>query len=130
MKILSLAGSLRSESANKKLAREAIRLLGAAWLANAEYADLRDYPMPIYDGDQERADGIPDAVQRLAAKIVGADALIVATPEYNGGISSVLKNTIDWLSHRPEAGVASGAFGTAACPSKRSACTCSPGAAR
>ncbi len=54
--------------------------------------------MPIYDGDQERHDGIPDAVTRLGAKIAMADALIVATPEYPGGISSALKNAIDWLS--------------------------------
>lgn len=98
MRFLSFAGSLRTESTNKKLAREAIRLLGAPSLASAEFVDLRDYPMPIYDGDQERNDGIPDAVRRLAAHIAEAGALIVSTPEYNGGISSVLKNTIDWLS--------------------------------
>ncbi len=67
-------------------------------LASADFLDLRDYPMPIYDGDQEQEDGIPGPVQRLAAKIIEADGLIVPAPEYNGSISSVLKNTIDWLS--------------------------------
>jgi NAD(P)H-dependent FMN reductase len=98
MKVLSFAGSLRTESTNKKLAREAVRLLGAPLLARAEFADLRDYPMPIYDGDQERNEGIPDAVSEFGAKIAEADALIIASPEYNGSISSVLKNTVDWLS--------------------------------
>jgi NAD(P)H-dependent FMN reductase len=97
MKVLSFAGSLRTGSTNKKLAREAVRLLGAPLLARAEFVDLRDYPMPVYDGDLER-NGIPDAVGRLGAKIAEAPALIIATPEYNGGISSVLKNTVDWLS--------------------------------
>lgn len=98
MKAVSFAGSLRTESSNKKLAREAVRMLSANPLVRAEFLDLRDYPMPIYDGDLERDEGIPDPVTRLGAKIVEADALIVATPEYNGSISSVLKNAIDWLS--------------------------------
>ncbi len=98
MRFLSFAGSLRTGSSNKKLAREAVRLLGAPIPGTAEFIDLRDYPMPLYDGDQERDDGVPDCVHRLAAKIVDVDALIVATPEYNGSISSVLKNTVDWLS--------------------------------
>jgi NAD(P)H-dependent FMN reductase len=92
MKVLSFAGSLRKESSNKKLAREAVPRLDSHALARAEFADLREYPMPIYDGDQEK-EGIPEAVIRLGAGIAEADALIVATPEYNGSISSVLKNT-------------------------------------
>jgi NAD(P)H-dependent FMN reductase len=98
MKILAFAGSLRTESTNKTLAREDIRLMGAPSLACAEFVDLRDYPMAVYDSDQERDAGIPGAARRLAAKVAEADGLIVATPEYNGGISGVLKNTIDWLS--------------------------------
>jgi NAD(P)H-dependent FMN reductase len=87
MKVLSFSGSLRTESTNKKLAREAVRLLGAPLLARAEFVDLGDYPMPIYDGDQERNEGIPDAVSQFGAKIAEVDALIIATPEYNGSIS-------------------------------------------
>lgn len=98
MKVLSFAGSLRTESANKKLAREAVRLLVRHASVRAEYADLKDYPMPIYDGDEEQAQGIPAAVARLGVKIAEADALIIATPEYNGSISSVLKNAVDWTS--------------------------------
>jgi len=100
MKIVAFAGSLRKESSNKKLAREAVRQLTRQSLARAEFLDLKDYPMPLYDGDAEQANGLPDAVLKLAAKIAEADGLIVATPEYNGSISSVLKNTIDWVSRR------------------------------
>src|SRR5438128_4601914 len=98
MKVLSFAGSLRKETSNKKLAREAVRLLDGFCLARVEYADLRDYPMPINDSDQEQDEGIPHAVVRFGTRIAEADALIGATPEYNGSISSVLKNTVDWVS--------------------------------
>jgi chromate reductase, NAD(P)H dehydrogenase (quinone) len=97
MKILVFAGSLRRESHNKKFAREAVRLLGDHGSAKAEFVDLCDYPMPLYDGDRER-EGIPDSVVALGTRIAEADALIIATPEYNGSISSVLKNAVDWLS--------------------------------
>lgn len=98
MKVLAFAGSLRRDSANKKLAREALRALVEHSLARAEFIDLRDYPMPLYDGDREQSEGLPDEAVRLGARIADADALIVATPEYNGSISSVLKNTLDWVS--------------------------------
>src|SRR5262249_21652669 len=62
-----------------------------------ECLDLLDYPMVLYDGDVEQS-GAPASVAKLAAKIVAAEALVVATPEYNGGITGVLKNAIDWLS--------------------------------
>ena len=97
MKVLSFAGSLRAGSTNKKLAREAVRLLCAP-LTQTRFVDLRDHPMPVYDGDAERSDGVPDSVSRLGTEISHADALIIATPEYNGSISSVLKNAVDWLS--------------------------------
>src|SRR5262245_32316278 len=97
MKVLAFAGSLRPDSRNQKLAREAVRLLLVHGEAAAEFVDLRDYAMPLYDGDIERA-GIPDSITALGTRIAEADALVIATPEYNGSISSVLKNTIDWLS--------------------------------
>ena len=98
MKVLVFAGSLRRDSVNKKLAREAARVLVEHSLARAEFVDLRDYPMPLYDGDREQNEGLPDEVVKLGARIAEADALIVATPEYNGSISSVLKSALDWIS--------------------------------
>lgn len=97
MKVLSFAGSLRTNSINKQLARESVRLLAGSSVT-AEFIDLKDYPAPLYDGDDEQGSGIPDAMFELGFKIAEADALIIATPEYNGGISGVLKNAVDWIS--------------------------------
>lgn len=97
MKIVCLAGSLRQDSSNKKLAREAARLIEALDLARAEYLDLADFPMVLYDGDVELS-GAPSSVAKLGARIAAASAMVVATPEYNGGITGALKNAVDWLS--------------------------------
>lgn len=97
MKVLVFAGSLRADSCNKKYAREALRL-AQEFGAEGEFIDLKDYPMPVYDGDLEAASGIPEGTARLGKKILAADALIISTPEYNGGIPGMLKNVIDWLS--------------------------------
>jgi len=97
MKLLVFSGSLRKDSVNKKFAREALRLakeLGA----EGEFIDLKDYPMPVYDGDIEESTGIPETTKALSKKIAEADALIISTPEYNASIPGSLKNTVDWLS--------------------------------
>ncbi len=98
MKILFFAGSLRADSCNKKFVREALRLVGEKGGHTTEYADLKDYPMPPYDGDIETGSGVPESTKRFGAKIMSADALILSTPEYNGSIPGILKNVIDWLS--------------------------------
>ncbi len=101
MKLLVFAGSLRADSCNKKFAREALRLAKEAG-AEAEFIDLKDYPMPVYDGDIETSAGIPENTVKLGEKIRTADALIISTPEYNGGIPGVLKNVVDWLSREKQ----------------------------
>lgn len=102
MKLLIFAGSLRADSCNKKFAREAVRLAKEAG-HEAEFVDLKDYPMPVYDGDIEAASGIPKETSALAKKIQAADALVISSPEYNGSISSPLKNTVDWVSREKPA---------------------------
>ncbi len=97
MNLLIFAGSLRTDSCNKKFAREALRLAEQEG-ADCEFLDLRDYPMPVYDGDIETSSGIPEQTVMLGKKIAEADALIISTPEYNGSIPGILKNVIDWLS--------------------------------
>ncbi len=97
MNLLIFAGSLRADSCNKKFAREALRLAKEAGV-EGEFLDLKDYPMPPYDGDIEAASGIPETTIRLGKKIASADALLISTPEYNGSIPGVLKNVVDWLS--------------------------------
>lgn len=90
--LLCISGSLRRNSYNRKLAAEAARLFAPE---TAIVADLR---LPLYDGDLETEQGIPSAVQLLADQIRAADAVVIATPEYNKGPSGVLKNALDWVS--------------------------------
>lgn len=92
LKLLGLSGALRESSTNRFLIREAARLGQATHFTEA---DLR---LPLYDGDLEEADGVPAAVQTLANQIADADAVVISTPEYNQGISGVLKNALDWVS--------------------------------
>jgi len=99
-KILAFAGSIRAGSWNKKLIRVASQ---AAREAGAEVTliDLRDYPLPLYDGDLEDREGLPEPAHRLRELFLSHDALLISSPEYNSSISGVLKNVIDWLS-RPQ----------------------------
>jgi NAD(P)H-dependent FMN reductase len=101
-KILAFAGSLRTESFNKKLIKIAV---AAARTAGAEVTllDLRDYPLPIYDGDLEEREGLPPNVQALKGLFDAHDGLMLSCPEYNSSITGVLKNTVDWVS-RPVQG--------------------------
>lgn len=90
--LLGISGSLRADSSNTKLVREAARLYG-----EAKYVEA-DLQLPLYDGDLESASGVPEDVQMLAQQIAQADAVIISTPEYNKGPSGVLKNALDWVS--------------------------------
>ena len=88
--LLGLCGSLRAGSLNRRLMAEGARL----WPGRFAEGDLR---LPLYDGDLE-AQGLPDSVVRLAEAVAGADALLIACPEYNKGPPGVIKNALDWLS--------------------------------
>src|SRR3954469_16038146 len=99
--VLGLSGSLRAGSYNTALLRTAAGLMPAG--ATLEVVTL--HGIPLYDGDVEAREGIPEAVQLLKDRIVAADALLLATPEYNNGVPGVLKNAIDWLS-RPASDIA------------------------
>ena len=96
MRILGIAGSLRERSYNRALLRAARELLPEG-VALVEH-DLRD--LPFYDGDVEAA-GDPDSVVALKRALRDADALLIATPEYNRGVPGMLKNAIDWASRPP-----------------------------
>ncbi len=93
-KILACAGSTRVESFNKKLLRIAI---GGARAAGAEvtHLDLRDIPMPLYDGDLEANEGLPHNAKQFKQLMIAHDGLLISAPEYNSSISAVLKNAID-----------------------------------
>lgn len=95
--ILGIAGSLRQASFNRGLIRAAQEL--APDDVEVEIFDLID--VPVYNGDVDAA-GRPESVLELQGQIADADALLIATPEYNGSYSGVLKNAVDWASRRYE----------------------------
>ena len=94
MHLLAISGSLRSGSYNTALARTAQQLVPQG--VTLDVATL--HGIPLYDGDVEQSQGIPEAVLGLKARIVAADGLLLVTPEYNQGVPGVFKNAIDWLS--------------------------------
>lgn len=117
-RILAISGSLRQASFNSALVRAARDLAPEG--VEIEIFELDSIPM--YNGDVENA-GVPEAVQALAEAVRGADALLIASPEYNHSVPAVLKNAIDWISrqstnnplrHKPIAlaGASGGQFGT------------------
>jgi len=90
--LLGISGSLRKAATNKTLLRNAVRLFGECTYSEA------DLNLPLYDGDDEDANGIPASVQILADQIAAADSILLSTPEYNSGPSGVIKNALDWVS--------------------------------
>jgi chromate reductase, NAD(P)H dehydrogenase (quinone) len=119
--IIGISGSLRTGSYNSALLRAAAQLMPAG--SKLEIATIKG--IPLYDGDLETAEGLPQQVEALKNQIAGADGLLLVTPEYNNGIPGVFKNAIDWLSRpasdiprvfhaRPVAviGASPGGFGT------------------
>jgi NAD(P)H-dependent FMN reductase len=90
------------DSIHRKLARQTVEALRAAG-AEATLADLRDFPMPIYDGDLEAGEGLPPAAKALKELARRHDGFAIASPEYNGSFPALLKNALDWIS-RPEPG--------------------------
>lgn len=96
MKVLMFAASLRRESLNKKLIRQAKELLPSGH--EIILKEFNDYMMPLYNGDVEVDSGIPDGAQRFIQDIADVQAVIISSPEYNFGIPGTLKNAIDWSS--------------------------------
>jgi len=96
-KILAFAGSTRAESFNKKLVRVVAGLVRDAG-ADVTTIDLRDFPMPLYDGDFEEQNGLPDNALKLKVLFKSHHGFLISAPEYNSSITAVLKNTIDWVS--------------------------------
>lgn len=97
VKVLAFSGSTRDESINKKLVQEAAsmaRQMGA----KVTVVNLRDYAAPFYDGDLEAKEGMPLKAKELRKLMIDNNVIFIATPEYNGSISAVLKNAIDWAS--------------------------------
>lgn len=99
-RILAFAGSARKDSINKKLVQLAARKAEAKG-ATVTYIDLNDYPMPLYHGDLEDSEGVPENARKIRDLFQEHDGLMIACPEYNSSITPLLKNTLDWIS-RPD----------------------------
>jgi NAD(P)H-dependent FMN reductase len=99
--ILAFSGSARRDSLNKKLlavAVASVRETGGA----VTLIDLNDYPLPLYHGDLEDAEGLPANAAKLIALIQQHHGLLIASPEYNSMITPLLKNTLDWCTRGDE----------------------------
>jgi NAD(P)H-dependent FMN reductase len=102
LNVLVFAASLRKESVNHKLAALAARVARRTG-ATVELASLRDFDVPLYDGDLEAEHGIPAGARELQRRLLASDAFILSSPEYNGSMPGVIKNLIDWTSRfRPQ----------------------------
>lgn len=97
LKILVIPGSLRTGSYNVRLAALAVKELT---LNDVEVTriSLADYPLPLYDGDQEANGGPPENAIKLKRMIAAHQGVFIATPEYNASVAPLLKNAIDWVS--------------------------------
>ncbi|HKZ96146.1 MAG TPA: NAD(P)H-dependent oxidoreductase [Hyphomicrobiaceae bacterium] len=96
-KLLFFAGSARTASYNKRLARLGALIADANGIP-ATFADLGDYPMPVYDADLQERDGVPDNARKMEALMKVHTGIFIACPEYNASITPLLKNTLDWIS--------------------------------
>lgn len=97
LSLVTICGSLRTRSFNAAL----LRTLDEVFPDHIALTRLEWRGLPVYDGDDEVAHGIPQQVQELQRAIRGSDGLIIVTPEYNHGVPGGLKNAIDWLSRGP-----------------------------
>ena len=97
---------------NKRLARHGSDIAHRAGTA-ATFADLGDYPLPLYDGDLETRDGVPDNALKLKSLMDAHHGIFIASPEYNASFSPLLKNTLDWVSRiKDDAGVSGQVYRT------------------
>jgi chromate reductase len=103
VKVLGISGSLRAGSFNSMLVKCALEGARAAG-AEATYADLRSFALPVFDEDLEKQ-GTPDGAKRLKELMKSHHAILIASPEYNSSVTAALKNAIDWAT-RPAAGEA------------------------
>ena len=102
LRVLVLGASLRGDSLNDRLAALAARVVERGGSA-ADLAKISDFDAPYYDQDVEAEAGIPEGAQSFCRRLKAADALVIASPEYNASMPGVLKNLIDWVSRfRPQ----------------------------
>jgi chromate reductase len=96
-KAIAIAGSTREDSFNKKLVKVAADIAREQGVT-VTVVDLKDYPAPLFDEDLEKSHGMPASIRSLRKLMLESDIVILSSPEYNGSISAVMKNTLDWLT--------------------------------
>ena len=102
LNVLVFGASLRAESLNHKLAALSARVVRDSG-ANVDLASMRDFDVPLYNGDVETAQGIPAAAATFRDRLLASDAFIISSPEYNASMPGTIKNLIDWTSRfRPQ----------------------------
>ena len=113
IRLLLLAGSARQGALSVRLRDAAARLAASAG-ASTSALDLRALALPLYDGDIEASQGVPQGAHQLRTAIAAHDAVLIVTPEYNGFPTPLVINAFDWLSRLPAGeGAASGVMVTA-----------------
>ncbi len=100
-RILAFAGSIRKASFNQRLIERAVGVVRAAG-GDPTLISLADYPMPIFNQEDEAELGLPDNAKRLKRLFREHDGLLISAPEYNSSITPLLKNTLDWVSRKEE----------------------------
>lgn len=108
-KILAFAGSTRSASYNKLLVKIALKGATAAG-AEVVYVDLKDYPIALFDEDVEKEQGMPEAARNLKKVMMGCRGFLIASPEYNGSFTPLMKNTLDWMTRKGGEGLEGNPF--------------------
>jgi chromate reductase len=98
-RILAFSGSARKKSYNQQLVKIAAEGAGQAG-AEVTVINLADYPMPIFNQDDEAAYGLPESAKAFKKLLIEHDGFLIASPEYNSAFSPLLKNAIDWASRR------------------------------
>ncbi|GAU70407.1 hypothetical protein SSP35_19_00430 [Streptomyces sp. NBRC 110611] len=102
LRVLVLGAALRTESTNARLAALAARMLSRSG-ADVDLASMREFDMPLYDGDMEAEQGLPDGALALCERLERCDAFVLSSPEYNASVPGVVKNAVDWVSRvRPQ----------------------------
>lgn len=98
LKVLFFSGSLRRNSMNCQVAKFAAKVAESESEIEPYFFSLKDFNIPLYDGDLEAKQGMPEGVLKLKRLFIDAAGIYIASPEYNSGFSGVLKNAIDWVS--------------------------------
>lgn len=99
--LIAISGSIRAGSLNEKLALLAVQCAKAEGI-DAEYVDLRNYPLPIYNYDLDNSDDRLESIIKLKHVFLSSNKIIISSPENNASISPLLKNVIDWVSRSEE----------------------------